>query len=499
MRGDLRALTACWLAASAFLLPSSFVAAQADTAGRLVAAMLADTPLASDLAELTDVIGGRPTGSAANLRSVDWAIRKFTDAGLTAKKEAFSMPARWNERSVSATVTGDGIAFSPAIVSMPFSTGTPASGLTAPLLDGGQGADADFARLGDRAKGAFVLVETEELKDIEGLFKEYAETADVEPRAFAKGVAGIVYMGSRPFGLLYRHNASLGPANTHPLVIMEREEAQRALRLVRAGHALTLTEKLDIESGGSYESFNVVAELAGTTKRDEIVVIGAHLDSWGLGTGANDNGCNAAMVIDVARQMTRAGVKPARTIRFALFNGEEQGLLGSWGYVKTHQAELDRHVMASSYDIGSGRINGFFTGGRPDLVAQMNRALAQVAAFGPYTHIDAPIVGTDNFDFMIEGIPNLVGNQDAYNYGPNYHARSDTYDKVDIRQLKMNGAIAAAVTWAFANDLERLPRQSRAEIETLMKTTDLPQQMKMMGVFDDWTAGRRGRKAPPSR
>jgi carboxypeptidase Q len=100
---------------------------------------------------------------------------------------------------------------------------------------------------------------------------------------------------------------------------------------------------------------------------------------------------------------------------------------------------------------------------------------------------------------MIEGIPNLVGNQDAYNYGPNYHARSDTYDKVDIRQLKMNGAIAAAVTWAFANDLERLPRQSRAEIETLMKTTALPQQMKMMGVFDDWSAGRRGRKAPPSR
>src|SRR6266850_5124211 len=148
MRGDLRALAAGCLAASVFLRPSSFAAAQADTAGRLVAAMLAETPLASDLEELTDVIGGRPTGSAANLRSVDWAIRKLTDAGLTAKKEAFSMPARWNERAVSATVTGEGIAFSPVIVSMPFSTGTPASGLTAPLLDGGRGADADFARLG---------------------------------------------------------------------------------------------------------------------------------------------------------------------------------------------------------------------------------------------------------------------------------------------------------------------------------------------------------------
>jgi Zn-dependent M28 family amino/carboxypeptidase len=301
-------------------------------------------------------------------------------------------------------------------------------------------------------------------------------------------------MGSRPYDLLYRHNASLGPANRHPLMIMEREEAQRVLRLLRAGHALQITARLDIQSGGSYQSFNVAAEIPGTTKRDEIVLISAHLDSWGLGTGANDNGCNAAMVIDIARQMARLGLKPARTIRFLLFNGEEQGLYGSWGYVKTHQAELDRFVMASSYDIGSGRINGFYTGGRPDLAAQMDRALAPVAGLGPFVTVDAPIVGTDNFDFMMEGVPNLVGNQEPANYGPNYHARSDTFDKVDARQLRNNAAIAAAVTWMFANDLDKLPRHARADVEQLVKSTDLAAQMKMMGILEDWTSGRRGRK-----
>jgi Zn-dependent M28 family amino/carboxypeptidase len=277
-------------------------------------------------------------------------------------------------------------------------------------------------------------------------------------------------------------------------MIMEREEAQRAQRLVRLGHRARLTATLDIESGGAYESYNVVGEIRGRERPGEIVLIGAHLDSWGLGTGANDNGCNVALVIDIARQMKRLGLQPSRTIRFALFNGEEQGMFGSLGYTRTHEAEMDAHVLASSYDIGSGRINGFFTGGRPDLVAQLQRALEQIAGLGPFVQIDQPIVGTDNYDFMMQGIPNLVANQEPANYGPNYHARSDTFDKVDLRQLRINAAIAAAVTWAFAHSDVTLRRQSRADIETLIRNTDLGEQMKSMGFWTDWAAGARGRK-----
>ena len=226
----------------------------------------------------------------------------------------------------------------------------------------------------------------------------------------------------------------------------------------------------------------------------EFVLIGAHLDSWDLGTGALDNGCNVALVIDLARQMRRLNLRPRRTVRFALWNGEEQGMVGSWGYTKTHAAELDKHVMASSYDIGSGRISGFFTNGRAELLPAVERALRTVSGLGPFVNVNAPIVGTDNYDFMVQGVANLVANQESANYGPNYHARSDTFEKVDLRQLRLNAAVAAAVTYNFAEGDVSWTRQSRAEIERLIATTDLGEQMKSFGLWQAWLDGTRGRQ-----
>jgi Zn-dependent M28 family amino/carboxypeptidase len=460
---------------------------------RLVSAMLGDTPIERDLHELTDRIGGRATGSPANFRAVDWAVAKFREAGVDVRKEPYQMPSRWLERSAAATIRGEGVEFSPRIAAMPFSAPTPPTGVTAFLVDGGRGSEQDFVRLGAKARGAFVLVEQDELKDIDGLFREYAETAVIEPRAFAAGVAGLVYVGSRPNSLLYRHNVSIGDKNTRPMLVVERDGGMRALRLLRDGTALSLTAKLDLETGGPYESYNVVAELRGAAKPDEIVQIGAHLDSWDLGDGSLDNGANSAMIIDLARQFKRLGVRPARTIRFVLWNGEEQGMEGSFGYARLHAAELDRHVLATSFDIGCGRVQGFFTGGRPQLVPLVERALAPVQGLGPFKQTDAPLVGTDNFDFMLHGVPNLVADQESATYGPNYHARSDTFDKCDTRVLRQNGAVAAALVYGFATMPEALPRQTRAEIEAMMKKTDLEQQMKSMNVWDAWAKGVRGR------
>jgi Iap family predicted aminopeptidase len=460
---------------------------------RLVAAMLGETPLYSDLQSLTDEIGGRATGSEANMRSVEWALARFRDAGLDVRKEAFQMPALWLGRSVSLKVHGDA-QFDPVAVAMPYSASTGPGGITAPLVYGARGVESDFTTLSGAAKGAFVLIETEELADLDGLFREYREAVGIEQRAFAAGVCGIIYMSSRPHGLLYRHNASRGRKNTHPMVIMEREEAMRAIRLLKEGKRLMVTVLIENKSAGPYESYNVIAEIRGTVSPEEFLVIGAHLDSWDLGTGALDNGCNVAMVIDLARQMKKLGLRPRRTIRFALWNGEEQGLFGSQGYTISHADELDRHVMASSYDIGSGRITGFFTGGRPEILKAVEQALKPIEGLGPFVNVDIPIVGTDNYDFMMEGIGNLVANQESANYGPNYHARSDTYDKVDLRQLKLNGAIAAAVTWGFANMDISWGRQTSAEIEGLIKSTDLGEQMKSFGMWEDWENGTRGRK-----
>jgi hypothetical protein len=493
-----RAVTLCTVFAIAWfcVAPRSVVGAAdgSPDVGRLIAAVCEISPLEDDLRTLSDRIGGRATGSEANRRAIDWALERFRSAGLDARTEAFTMPSRWLERSASATVSGQNVSFSPQVAAMPYSTGTSPEGATARLIDLGRADAEDFKKIGDAARGAFILVETDELRDVDGLFREYTDSALIEQRAFAAGVGGVVYMGSRAAGLLYRHNVSTGAANTRPMAVMEREGARRTLRLLRTGVPLTLTLRLDIDSSGAYETNNVIAEIQGASRPDEIVLMGAHLDSWDLGGGALDNGANVAMMIDIGRQIRRLGLRPARTIRLALWNGEEQGIYGSLGYAKAHEAELDRHVVAGSIDLGCGRITGFFTGGRPDLVETVDRLLAPVAGLGPFAQVDAPVVGTDNFDFMLEGVANLVANQETALYGPNYHARSDEFDKCDTRQLRLNEIVVAALVYGFAQDDLLLKRQSRSEIEAMMKRTDLANQMKAFGLWEAWANGQRGRK-----
>src|SRR5262249_25147758 len=149
--------------------------------------------------------------------------------------------------------------------------------------------------------------------------------------------------------------------------------------------------KVEIEiqnkTGGAYQAKNVVAELRGREKPDEIVVIGAHLDSWDLGTGANDNGVNAALVIDVARNMRALGLTPRRSVCFVLWGGEEQGMYASAAYVQTHASELDKHVATVTFDLGSGRTVGFFLDGREELRAAVDEALLPVAGLGPFQQL----------------------------------------------------------------------------------------------------------------
>lgn len=458
---------------------------------RLVAALLGDTPLVEDLRQLTDEIGGRPDGSEANRRSVEWALEKFRAAGVEARKEAFTVSKRWLERSARAEVRGD-VSFPVRVAAMPYSVPTPEQGLVAPLVDGGMGGEEDLAQLGESARGALLLVQTPPLLDIPGLFAEYMSASATETRAEDAGAAGVVYVGSRPSGRLYRQIVARGEDNELPMLVVERDDGMRLLRLLRSGKKLELAVELDIETGGPYESHNVIAEIPGREKPEEFVVIGAHLDSWGLGQGALDNGCNVALLIDVARQIQRLGIRPRRTIRFGLFNGEELGFFGSWGYTLTHADELDRHVLAQSYDIGSGRISGFFTNGRPELAQPVQRALDAVKGLGPFTIDETPIVGTDNFDFLLQGVANLVGNQESANYGPNYHADSDTFDKVDQRQLRLNAAIAAAVTWSFAEMDVDWKRQTRADVQKLVDTTALGTEMRAFWLLQSWDKGQRG-------
>ena len=479
------------------LLTFSIYAQKQNDLPNLVTSLLSDTSIEEDLQELCDKYGGRVTGSEANLKAVDWGLQKFLDAGVNAQKEPFKIASLWVENSTIATVSG-AANFKPKVVAKYFSKSTPKEGITAKIIDVGYGTAADFEKVGEAVKGNFVLVENDLCLDIDGLFTEYANAATADALAAKAGAIGIINMASRPKKLLYRFIASDGYDHGLINLVMGREDAQRCQRIIRSGGQLDFSATLDVVYTGEQTSYNVIAEIKGSERPEEVVIIGAHLDSWGLGTGANDNGCNVTMMIDIARQMKKLHIRPKRTIRFALWNGEEQGYFGSQGYTQLHQSELDKHIMAMSVDIGSGAIVGFFTNGRAELATATQEIMKPVSGLGAKTIIDIPIVGTDNFDFMLEGVGNLVASHKPFNYGQNYHAESDTYDKVDLEQLKINSAIVAAVALGYANmptEKVNWKRQSRAEVDKEIVTKhNLEFPMRMFGVWKVWEKGTRGRK-----
>jgi carboxypeptidase Q len=225
------------------------------------------------------------------------------------------------------------------------------------------------------------------------------------------------------------------------------------------------------------------------------VIFGAHLDSWNLGTGALDNGCNAATVIDTVRAIKASGVRPRRTMRFILFSGEEQGMLGSFAYVRAHRKELDNIAAVYVLDAGDGAFTGFSTQGRKDVDTALAQLVQPFAAWKATEVTNDAEVGTDNYDFMIEGVPTILPNQVTANYLINYHATSDTFDKVDFTQLKKNEAISAALMLELANMPQRLgPRLTRAQIEATFPDSHLDDAMKGFRLWDSWVSSERGRQ-----
>jgi carboxypeptidase Q len=475
-------------------VPAANPAAQGDSAQMLVGRELGQTPMFDDLEELCDRIGGRPTSSQACDRAVDWAAGKFNAAGVNSvHTESYTIPNRWLGEKAEAECLSPA-QFPIRLAAAPGTASTPdGRELVAPLVDLDEGSADDFELLGNKARGAIALVQSKEMKSADDLFGEYVRSGPILAQAQKAGVAALLLQSTRPRGLLYRHPMTLdGSIEPLPVAIVSRENAARLARLASQGE-VRIRLKLQNRTGGEYEAKNVVAEIRGSDKPDEIVLIGAHLDSWDLGTGAEDNGVNAAMVIDLARNIKALGLKPRRTIRFVLFTGEEQGLLGSEAYVRAHVDELDRHVAMITFDTGSGRTVGFDLNGRAELRRPVEEALRAVGGLSPMNLSNEALDGTDNFDFLLSGVPNLVAMQDWDPYLPNYHAESDTFGMVDQRNAQLNAAIAAALVWGLANQESRLaPRLTRAEVEKLLEQTGLNQQMKAFGQWEAWAAGKRG-------
>jgi carboxypeptidase Q len=265
--------------------------------------------------------------------------------------------------------------------------------------------------------------------------------------------------------------------------------------LLASGHPVFADLSIPNRIGGAIKTWNTIGEIKGSEKADEFVILGAHLDSWELGTGALDNGCNAALVVDALRTIKASGLRPRRSIRFILFSGEEEGLLGSRAYSRTHRAELDQAAGVIIYDSGTGKTNGFSTGGRGDVLDTVRRLTAPLQQFGVSELKTDMEWGTDHFDFMLEGVPTFVADQEEANYLENYHATSDTYDKVDFVQLKRHVAEAAEFAFALANLPEKIgPRYTRAQIEQSMQETHSVELFKAFGLWDAWQSGALGRQ-----
>jgi carboxypeptidase Q len=451
----------------------------------LISKILATTPIFDDLLYLTDTIGGRPTGSLAMNDAIQWGLQRFIDAGLKdAYLDAYTAPRNWLPNiEQGEIVSAKNQSFHALrIAAMPFTAATPLSGLTALIyaLD-----TAEVAAIQEHAaqiKGHWLMIPTPLMRSVDNLFKEFLETPLLFSAAQKAGAVGVLWLSNRPGRLLYRHSASLnGEMVSLPAALIEREGGDYLLRLLKAGVPLSFKATLRPIIQENPRNYNVVAEIKGTENSDEVIVFGAHLDSWDLGQGALDNGSNAVMVIDAARQIAalqQLGFSPRRTIRFILYSGEEFGLYGSWFDVKNHPQALDSIKAVVIYDVGTGRTTGFSLGGRSDMQHLVRHMLQPIDNLGPFTQTIDASFGTDNFDYLLKGIPTLVANQDAEPYLPYYHAESDTLDKVDFRELKLNTVIAAVLVWNLANTTDIMPaRQSQTEINQLLKSTGLKQQM----------------------
>jgi Zn-dependent M28 family amino/carboxypeptidase len=263
------------------------------------------------------------------------------------------------------------------------------------------------------------------------------------------------------------------------------------LAAFRSGGVDVRTEKDAVPSTGQVQEI-VVAEIRGRERPDEWVLLGAHLDAQD--PDAVGTACNAALVVEAARDIQLTGVRPRRSIRFVLFAGAIKDGFGSWAYVHAHREELDRARAAIIFSGCAGRMTGYMLNGRHDIESGVREAMKPIESLGAGRHAFGATLGAENFDFVVEGIPTLISNREEATSLPDSHVAPVALDKIDIADLKRNTAVVAVTAFGIAERAAPIgPRQSRAEIESSLKAAGLEPQMKTAGLWPLWESGERGR------
>jgi carboxypeptidase Q len=258
-----------------------------------------------------------------------------------------------------------------------------------------------------------------------------------------------------------------------PQLTMATEDYNRLVRMIKFGVKPRMTVEIDSQyHDEDTMGYNTIAEIPGTDLKDEVVMLGAHLDSWHSSTGATDNGVGCVAVMEAARIIAASGLKPRRTIRVALWSGEEQGLHGSTHYVRKHFGEMKNGsvVKGPSYeklsayynlDNGTGKIRGVYLQGNRAVRPFFEAWLAPFASVGAKTLTPANTGGTDHLPFDAIGLPGFQFIQDQIEYETRtHHSNQDNFDRIQADDVKQAATIIAVFAYQTAMMDGKLPRKS---------------------------------------
>jgi carboxypeptidase Q len=444
------------------------------------------TVLKANLQYLADRIGPRLTGSSQLDQASRWTMQQFKELGLSnVHLEPWTIANSWTRgpatgRIVSpfeSTLTLAAAGWSP-------SSNGPVRGA---VLGVAYDKLEDLEKYRGKLKGAIVLLGQPKEMEAPGNPMTTPWAEETIPIAHPKGEApfvsgdyrrvrmaltkmisdekpAAVLIGSeKEYGLLNMGTFSRDyqPAGA-PVAYIARENYRMLWGLLYAG-PVQVEVNIDAKfSGKTVEVYNTVAEIQGSEKPDEVVIIGAHLDSWDLGTGATDNGTGSMAVLAAARALQKLGVKPKRTIRFVLFTGEEQGLNGSRAYVKAHAAELGKISGVLVHDTGTGKVLTVGLMGNYGARETIDHALyplgraKEVGLAEPTLRTEG---GSDHVPFDEAGVPGFWCVQDTVDYDKTHHSQADTIERVRWDDLAEGAQVLAVFAYNVAQLPEVLPRK----------------------------------------
>ncbi len=449
-----------------------------------LAASIYNGPSMTTLSELADGIGGRLTGSPAYVRSTEWAVAKFRSYGITAVRlEPFTIPAGWQRG------TANGSMLTPLsrplnLASLGWAPSTPPGGVQGTVMPVADLEPEALRSRKDELRGKIVFLDTTKIM-AEGYGKALPKLESSALFFQKAGVLAVITGDREKDNVLNAHDGLWG-ARLYPLPAAEigMEDAKLIRRELERG-PVTVQFTIENKTSGETTVNNVVAEIRGSERPDEWILIGAHLDSWDFGTGAQDNGTGAVSVLEIGRALMALGKAPRRSVRLALWGGEEQGLLGSYAYTQAHKRELNNCVAVLNTDNGAGHPKGWKVEGREDLKKAM-----QPWSDGLLKDLDGgelsmeATYNTDHGPFVLQGIPALDLLVDMSHYMEIHHKSSDTLDKVDALDFKAGEAIVAVTAYAIAqSETPIAPHIDHQAVREILKGAKLEDMVENVGVW----------------